>query len=136
MTIRSRLVYQRRDELRFLLHTFAQLTYLLLALGGEVEPLEPYPEPRVRGVLREPLERCQVQQRRLELLLLVEAALLGEVADPVLLLGVHRPAEHTDVSRVGPIDAHHHSDGGGLAGAVGAKQAEYLALFDVKSSRR
>ena len=61
----------------------------------------------------------------------VEVGLLGQEADAVLDLDVAgRLAEDPDAALAGVEQAEHHLDGRGLARAVGAQQAEDLALLD------
>ncbi len=65
-----------------------------------------------------------------DLHLLVEAALFGQVADALEMLAVKRLAEEADRAGVGHGDADHHADAGGLAGAVGAEEAEHAARLN------
>ncbi len=67
-----------------------------------------------------------------DLHLLVEAALFGQIADAVEVLAVEGLAEELHVAGVGHGDADHHADGGGLAGAVGAEEAEHAAGLDLE----
>jgi hypothetical protein len=63
----------------------------------------------------------------------VEYRLVGQVAHAAHHLGALLEAvEARDARRAagGPQHAHKHLHGGGLAGAVGAEQAEHLALLD------
>jgi hypothetical protein len=56
---------------------------------------------------------------------------LRHIADALEILGSElegRGTEHGDVTAVGPQDVHQHTDGGGLAGAVGADQREHGAF--------
>ena len=75
------------------------------------------------------------RRRRSEVLadgqVVVEAEALGHVADAplhVLRLAAHVEAEHARPARGGGEQAAEHADGGGLARAVAAQQAEHLAF--------
>jgi hypothetical protein len=57
----------------------------------------------------------------------VEPALLGHVADAVARARRGRLAEDLDGAGIGSQDVHDHAQRGGLAGAVGAKQAKGAA---------
>ena len=68
-----------------------------------------------------------------DLHLLVEAALFGQIADAMKVLAVEGLVEELDRAGVGHGDADHHADGGGLAGAVGAEEAEHAAGLDAEA---
>src|ERR1035437_4809149 len=62
--------------------------------------------------------------------LLVEAALLRQVANAAEDAAGERLVEERDRARVGDRDADHHSDGTGLARAVGPEQSEHDSRLD------
>ena len=69
------------------------------------------------------LEPAVVAQQPADRHLLIEAALLGQVADAIARgRGVAR-AEHFDLPSIGQQDVHDHPERGGLAGAVRADEA-------------
>src|SRR5262249_9968352 len=84
----------------------------LFAAAGRARPRAP------------PFALGEKQQAPPHLHLLIETALLGQIADLIqhLAIGV-RPAEERDGSRIGKDDVEHHSDRRRLAGAIGAEQA-------------
>ena len=82
----------------------------------------------VRGV--EAVELAEEDELVEHLHLLVEAALFGQVADAVEGVAGEGLVEEADGAGVGHGDADHHADGAGLAGAVGAEQAEHGAGLD------
>ena len=63
--------------------------------------------------------------------LLVEAPLLGEVADAVDVVGDDRVAVEEHDTGIGHRDLVHNADEGSLAGAVGAKQTEDSPFWDL-----
>ena len=67
-----------------------------------------------------------------DLHLLVEAALLGQVADAVEVFAIEGFAEEIHIAGVGDRDADHHADGRSFAGAVGTEEAEHAAGFDAE----
>ena len=83
---------------------------------------------RLFGV--EAVQLAEEDQLVEDLHLLVEAALLGQIADPLQALALKGLVEEADAAGVGHGDAHHHADGAGFACAVRAQQAEHLAGFD------
>jgi hypothetical protein len=59
---------------------------------------------------------------------------LRQVAEAGPGAAVHGPARHVvatefDATTVGPHEAHHHVEGGGLAGTVGSEQSYDLAAL-------
>ena len=82
------------DELHLLLHPLRQLVDAAQAPLRQAEPLEPFAGAVARAPPLHPLHLAEEHQHVEHAHLAVQAALLGEVADP---LGVHpapgRPAE-------------------------------------------
>ena len=70
-----------------------------------------------------PLQAAVVAEQAAHGHLLVEAALLGQVADAIARGAVSRGAEHLDLPCVGQQDVHDHPQRGRLARAVGADEA-------------
>ena len=63
----------------------------------------------------------------------VEGGLFDHRPDLGEPLGARHPrSEHPRLAAVGPDQAEQHPGGRGLAGAVGAEEAEHLALFDIE----
>ena len=124
------LVQQRGDELDLLLHALGELFGLLVDGLGDLHALAPVVGTlaAVGGV--EAVKLAEEDELVEDLHLLVEAALLGQIADAVEQLAREGLAEEADGAGVGHGDADHHADGAGLAGAVGAEQAEHGAGFD------
>ena len=63
--------------------------------------------------------------------------LAWQVADALMQGGlrrIERDAERGDAPAIWMQQLHQQADGGGLTGAVGAEEAEALALFDRKAS--
>ena len=58
---------------------------------------------------------------------LVEAALLGQIADPVQQSAMKSLAKQADFALIGHGDADHHADGRGLARAVRSQQPVHAA---------
>ncbi len=64
---------------------------------------------------------------------LVKAAFLGQIADTVEAPAVEGFFEKINAPRIGHGNAHHHADGTGFSGSVGAQQAKHLAGLDGKA---
>ena len=126
------LVHEGGDQLRLLLHAAAQVLDLLLAVAPEVQPLEPRLQSAGSLRLGQPFERGEIFQRRRQLLIAIEAALLGHVADPAFLVLGHGAAEEPDLAAVGAEDVEHHADRSRLARAVGAEETEDLTREDLE----
>jgi len=127
-----RLMHQRGNELRLLLHAFAQLFDLLFAVLCQVKALQPGADALLRFGGREPLEGRQVDQHPVQPLVLVQAAFFGQVANAVFLGLVHRAAQHGHAAGIGLEDVENDADGGGFSGAVGAQQAKDFAGVHLK----
>jgi len=126
------LVHESRDNLRLLLHALAEVLHLLVAVVVQVEPLQPVGQPAPRLPLVQALEGRKIDQRRLQLEVHVQAALLRQVADAVLLRLIEPAAKDLDITGIGPEDIEHHADGRRLACAVRPEQAEDFARVDLE----
>ena len=85
--------------------------------------LEPVVDHRIELGDRTALEASVVAEQTAHLHLLVEAALLRQVADVVARGRAHRLSEHVDVAGVGQDDVQDHPDRRRLARAVGPDEA-------------
>ena len=116
-------VDHRGDELHLLLHPLRQVLAALVLGLAERHPLQP---PRTCCWMPAPLHALEprhVEEELADAHLLVEAALLGQVADPVLRLERRRPAEHGQVAAIRKEDRQDHPDHRRLARAVRADDA-------------
>ena len=121
---------ERGDELNLLLHALGKLFGLFRQGVGDLHAFSPLSGALARFLRRDPVQLAKEDQLVDDLHLLVEAALLGQVADALQALAVKGLLEEADASRVGNGDAHHHANGAGFARSVGAEQAEDLARLD------
>src|SRR6201747_2230202 len=112
------------DELHLLLHALGQLFDLRLRPPGELHPVEPALDVRHQLGPLEAADLAEEDEHVHHRHLPVEAALLGQIADPPQVFGRPRVAEHLDLSGVGGRDVHDHADRGRLAGAVRPQQPE------------
>ena len=121
------IVQERARDLHLLLHPFRELVDA--APGGlrQADPIEPLLGAGPGRPAGEPLEHAEVDQDLPHLLLAVEAALLGQVADPVAVGALERPAVQKDFSCVRDEDAHEESEKGGLPRPVGPEEPEDFA---------
>jgi hypothetical protein len=123
-------VYQRGSELHPLLVAQRQLLHRPLRLPGEAEPFDPAPGGPLRLGPRAAVQRRQIAELAVRAHLRVEAALLGHVAEAALDLAFGAGAAPEHLARIllehPECDAH----GRGLAGAVGADEADNLTLWD------
>ena len=111
------------DELDFLRHAFGERLDFLIGPLAQAHFRQP-PLNLAGGVgAGHALERGVVGEHAADGHLLVEAALLGEVADAVVRGAGAALAEHFHRAGVGVEDVENGADGGGLAGAVGADEA-------------
>ena len=104
-----------RDELHFLRHAFGQRLDLAIAPALHAHARHPVVDDRIDLGDGPPLELAVITEQAAHGHLLVEAALLGEVADPVARGRARRRAEHRDRSLVGDEDVHDHPQRGRLA---------------------
>src|ERR1041384_1323189 len=122
------IVQQRADELDLLLHPLGEILHPLHGPVGDAEALQPLPGLLPRRAPRDALRFSEEGEMIAHPHLLVEAALLGEVADARREVAARRlAAEERDPALVGRQNVEHHPDGGALAGAVGSEQAEDAA---------
>ena len=127
-----RIVEHRGDELHFLLHPLRQRLHLLGRPFAEAEPLQPFLGAGAGQGSPDAADLAEEDELVEDLHLLVDAALLGQVADPAAAVEVGWAAEELHGAAVGQQDAHHHADRGRLARAVGAQQAVDRAGLDLQ----
>jgi hypothetical protein len=127
------LMQQGRDELDLLLHSLGELFSLFADGVGDPEALAPVVGALAGGGRAETVELPQEDELVHHLHLLIETALLGQVADAMEVLAGEGLAEETDGAGIGHRNADHHTDGGGFAGAIGAEETEHGAGFDVEA---
>src|SRR5205823_5765318 len=102
-----------------------------LAVSGEADHLDEPPAALAAHGGRHVEEPAVEVERLLGVEEAVEVGLLGQVADALVLLDVGGGlAEDEGLAVGGEEQAEEQLDGGGLAGAVGAEQAEDLAPVD------
>src|SRR6185312_12546367 len=134
------IVEQGADELHFLLHAARKLVDLRLApvlFGGlERESLHPFIDAAVGLACGESLELPENPEHPAHLHLLVQAALFGQVADPVETapLGIG-PSEDGNAPFVGGDDVEDHPDRRRLSGAVWPEEAVHGALGNSEGKR-
>src|SRR5579863_5940844 len=124
------IVEQAGDELNLLLHALGELFGFLLQRVVAFETTGPFGCAPTRFGGFEAVQAAEEDELLEDLHLLVKATLFGQVADAVEAGAVEGLAEEIDAAGVGNGDAHHHANGAGFAGAVGAKEAEHLAGFN------
>ena len=126
---------QRGDELNLLLHALGEFLRFLIERVGDFHARGPV-DGALAGVFSGHAVQLAEEDELVEdLHLFVEAALLGQIADAVETRAVEGLFEEIDAPGVGHGDAHHHADGAGFAGAVGAEEAKHLAGIDGKTER-
>ena len=123
---------ERRAELQLLLHALRQRLHLLVGPFRELDAREQLLRLALRSRPREPLERPPVFYNLADLRPLVQPALLGEVGDPLPVLGADRLPLEADRPRIGLQDIGDHADQRGLAGPVRAEQREDLPGADLE----
>ena len=121
------LVEEGGDELDLLLHTLGEFLGFLGDGFGDLHALAPDVGALAGGGGVEAVQLAEKDELLHDLHLFVKAALFGEVADAVEEFAAKRLAEELDGAGVRDGDADHHADTGGLAGAVGAEEAEHTA---------
>ena len=107
-------------ELHLLLHALRQFLAALVLDAAQVHLLEPRADARPQVGPVGVLEAGHVGEELADPHALVEAALLGEVADPVLRLHRRPVAQHRELAAIRHQDGEDHPDDRGLAGAVRA----------------
>ena len=125
-----RLVDDGGQKLHLLLHALRELLAALPLAVAEADAFEAAPDAARQIGFADALEPAQVGEERADAHLPVDAALLGQVADPVLGVERGRVAEHRQLARVREDDRHHHPDRGRLAGAVRADEPVHRAARD------
>ena len=122
------LVEEGADELNLLLHAARELLDArvapVLVAAGEREAGEPLVDALLGVARAHAFELGEEFQHASHLHLLVESALLGEIADAIARAPANaRLSEDRDRASVGLDDVEDHADRRRLAGAVGAEQA-------------
>ena len=127
------LVHERARQRHLLAHALGEALAALMGMGTEAEPVD---QPAragfgMRGVdAPEPADEFEIFERRQ---LVVDHRLVGNPGHHLLGrdgIGQRVDAEDRDRPGVRPQQAHHHAQGGGLAGAVGAEQGVEFAGAD------
>ncbi len=121
---------QRGDELNLLLHALGKLLGFHCESVGGFHASGPVDGAFAGGFGTEAMELAEEDKLIEDLHLFVEAALLGQIADAVEVAAREGRTEEINAAGVGQGDAHHHADGAGFAGAVGAEETEHLAGLD------
>ena len=121
---------QRRDELNLLLHALGEVFGLLGNRLGDLQLLTPVASAFFGQGCVDVVELAEENELVEHVHLLVEAALLRQIADARERFASERLVEERDRAGVGHGDADHHADGTGLARAVGAKQPEHGSRLD------
>jgi hypothetical protein len=128
-----RLVHQRLRHQHAALHAARELAHVGRGLVGEAEAVQQLVDP---GVVVLDAEVARLDAQRLAHVEEgVEHQLLRHDAELAARLGVvalHVEAVHADGAGRGARQPREHADQGGLAGAVGAEQAEELARLDLE----
>ena len=123
-----RLVHHRGDELHLLGHTLREILDLLVPPILDAEAYEPLFESLDGLAARETLEACEEDGLLSHLHLLVETALLGQVAYVVYVVIGDGVSVEDYGAGIGQRDAVDDAYERRLAGAVGAEQTVYGAL--------
>ena len=124
-----RTVKHRDDKLDLLGHTFRQFLDLLVPPVGDLKTVEPFAQARGCLGLGETFQAGEEECLLADFHLLVETALLGELADVGHVVGGEWVAVEGDETRVGGGDVVDDADKGGLARAVGAEQSVDLSAW-------
>src|SRR5689334_12909597 len=117
-------VQHRREELNLLLHAFRQLHRALVLPLRQLHAREPLVDLAVDVFAAYVLQLREEAQLIGDFHASIKAAFFGQVADPVLELGVDRAAEEFDRAGVGRGDVDDHANGRRLARAVRAEQSK------------
>ena len=131
---RLRLVEQRGDDLDPLLVAEAELLDPVAGAVGEAEPLEARGADDAPARPSSPDELAEVDQLVEDLLLGVEAALLGHVAEAAPVGGGDRAPLPEHLTTGEPEQAHDHPHRRGLAGAVATDEAGEQPCRDVEET--
>ncbi len=116
-----------RQQLDLLRHAFRQALDPHLREIAQAEIGEQHAGARECGAAAHAFQSRDIGNRRVGPHSLVEAALFREIADAVAHLRDVAP-EHADGAFVGREDAEHHAQRRGLAGAIGAEEAQDRTL--------
>ncbi|MNT37210.1 hypothetical protein D3C72_1733370 [compost metagenome] len=129
------LVQHRTGQGQALLLAAAHGAGQLLAAVGQPVALQQFLDALARCAAVQVLDGGEEFQVFVHRQVLVEGELLRHVADaPLQGFGVvgDLAAEHFDLAGAGQQQAAEHADGGGLAAAIGAEEAEHLGAVDVQ----
>ncbi len=126
------IIHDGDAQLNFLLLAARQFVQLYACLVRQGDPLEVLQRPGFGSVPVHALEPAEVGHDVDDLFLLVQAALLREVAEPAPVLGPEWLAVYVQGSCGGLVDAQEGPDGGGFARPVAAQEAERLAPLHVE----
>ena len=127
------IVQQRLRDADALDHALGKLAELHPALGAEADAIEQcaYARPAIGGGVSEELRKVMQQLFGGEVI--VKIGVLGKVADPLPGLEIsRRTAEDLGAAGGRKDELHQQLQRRGLAGAVGAQEAEDLPLLDVE----
>ena len=125
-----RLVQHAGEELDLLLHALRELLTLLVGDVAELDRLQPALYTRLEDSAWHTLESPDVHEKGRDLHLLVDAALFGQVSDPVFGFQRGIATQHRDRTRVRQQDRHDDANGRGLARTVGADEAAHRSCGD------
>jgi hypothetical protein len=129
----GRIVDQRAGESKLLLHAGRVVHGEFLGRVAERQLLEQRAGALLRLAARLAVHLAHEGEDFAAAQVIVKSRIVGQVADPLLHLqavGLAVEPVDGDASVARHQDAHHHADRGGLAGAVGAEEAEHLSLVD------
>src|SRR5690606_1340718 len=121
------------DELHLLLVALREILDARLAAVVEREAPQVVIHAPLHGLRGEAADLEEEVQQVDDLHLLVEATLLGQVADDAAEVLANAFAGVADLAAVGPEHIHHHADCSGLPGTVAADQAEDLTGPDTEA---
>ena len=127
------IVEQRGNELDLLLHTLGELLRLHCESVGDLHARSPINRPPAGIFLGHAVQLAEEDELVQHFHFLVKAALLGQIADAIEASAVEGLFEKINAPRIGQRDAHHHADGAGFSGSIGAQQAKHLAGIDGKA---
>ena len=123
-----RLMDDGGNELHFLLHALGEVDHFLIGPVAQPEALEPFAGTASGFGLRKASQSPEEHDQIAHLHSRIEPALFRKVSDGLARFVSHRQAEDANRAFVWNENVHHHADRSGLAGAVGAKQAQDGAL--------
>src|SRR5271166_4049493 len=126
------IVQQSSDELYLLLHALGQFFDFLLCPLRKLQPLTPVQRALAGLGSGQAMQASEEDEVIEHLHLFIKAALFGKIANSLQLLTMKFLTEQPDFSFVRHVDANHHSDSRGFAGAIGAEQAIHAAFANVE----